>query len=215
MNWKKRVFENFKLYAITDLREEDSAIFDKVAAAYRGGADIVQLRSKTLRDAELFRIGSRFRRIANRFRKLFFVNDRIDLALAVEADGVHLGQDDLSMEGVRKIVAPGRLLVGRSTHSLIQALRAEREGVDYIGVGPIFETPTKPAYRPVGLDLIREVKQRVRLPFVCIGGVDRQNIHQVFEAGATRVAVVRAIFGASDPFQATQTLRKLIDEYEK
>ncbi len=211
MNWKKKVFENFKLYAITDLTEEDPEIFAKVEAAYRGGADIVQLRSKRLRDGTLYRIGIRFRKIANRFRKLFFVNDRPDLAVALKADGLHLGQDDFPMEAVRKILAQGPLFVGRSTHSLAQALQAVKEGVDYIGVGPLFRTPTKPSYPPVGLGLIQKVKDRIPIPFVCIGGIDQSNVRQVVRAGGLRVAVVRAVFGARDVAQATRDLRKALE----
>lgn len=206
MNWKKTVFKNFRLYAITDLRAEDAEIFRKVEAAYRGGADIVQLRSKTLTDGALYRLGLRFRKIADRYRKLFFVNDRPDLALAVKADGVHLGQDDLPIEAVRKILKGRKIFVGRSTHSLAQAVATAAEGVDYIGVGPIFGTPTKPTYQPVGTNLIREVKRRVKIPFVSIGGIDEKNIREVIVAGATRVAVVRAIFGAADVYQATKAL---------
>ena len=215
MNWKKQAFKNFKLYAVTDLRSDDPEILKKVEAAYRGGVDIVQMRSKTLSDAALYRIGTRWRKLANRFRKLFFVNDRIDLALAVAADGVHLGQDDLPAEGVRTILNGRSLFLGRSTHSLEQALRAEREGVDYIGVGPIFETPTKPSYKPVGLELIARVKDRVRVPFVCIGGIDSTNIREVAEAGGARVAVVRAVFGARDVLEATRKLREALEESVK
>lgn len=210
MSWKNTLFKNFKLYAITDLREEDPEIFGKVEAAYRGGADIVQLRGKGLRDAELYRLGLRFRKIADRFRKLFFINDRIDLALAVGADGVHLGQEDLPIKEVRKICAPARIFIGKSTHSLSQALQAQKEGADYIGVGPIFETPTKPAYQPVGLELIREVRRRISTPFVCIGGIDKTNIREVVQAGGLRVAVVRAVFGARDVERATRTLLNVI-----
>lgn len=215
MNWKKKAFDNFKLYAVTDLGEEDPDIFRKVEEACRGGADIVQLRSKTLSDGALYRIGVRFRRIADRHRRLFFVNDRPDLALAVKADGVHLGQEDLPLEGVRRILRGKKLWVGRSTHSLKEALAAVREGVDYIGVGPIFGTPTKPDYRPVGLGLIRQVRQRVNIPFVCIGGIDRHNVGQVLAAGARRVAVVRAVFGERDVYQATVKLRKAMEGNEK
>ena len=215
MNWKKSAFKNFKLYAVTDIRDEDPEILKKVEAAYRGGADIVQLRSKTLSDAALYRIGIQWRKIADRLRKLFFVNDRVELALRVEADGLHLGQDDLSLEELRKIVAGRQLFVGRSTHSLEQALRGGEEGVDYIGVGPIFETPTKPAYKPVGLELIQEVKKRVQIPFVCIGGINPTNVREVVEAGGSRVAVVRAIFEAQDVLAATRELRQALEESTK
>lgn len=215
MNWKKSVFKNFKLYAVTDIEKEDPSVLEKVEAAYRGGADIVQLRSKNLSDKTLYQIGVGMRKIANRYRKLFFVNDRPDIAVAVEADGVHLGQDDLPIQEARRIVAQGRLFIGRSTHSLKQVLEAEKEGADYIGVGPIFKTPTKPSYKPVGLELIRQVSQKIKIPFVCIGGINQDNIESVLESGARRVAVVRAIFGATDVSSATKNLRKIIDNHEK
>ena len=215
MNWKKSAFKNFKLYAVTDIQKEDPYLLEKVEAAYRGGVDIVQLRSKNLSDECLYRIGVSMRKIANRFRKLFFFNDRADIALAVEADGVHLGQDDLPIQGARKILARGPLFIGRSTHSLEQALEAVKEGVDYIGVGPIFVTPTKPAYEPVGLGLVREVSQKIKIPFVCIGGINQENIHSVLETGARRIAVVRAIFEATDVFTTAKNLRKTIENYEK
>lgn len=215
MNWKKSVLKNFKLYAVTDIRDAGPEILKKVEAAYRGGADIVQMRSKNVSDAALYQLGIRWRKIADKFRKLFFVNDRMDLALAVEADGVHLGQDDLPMQAFRKITARGELFIGRSTHSLHEALAAEREGVDYIGVGPIFETPTKPTYKPVGLDLIRAVKRRIQIPFVCIGGIDPSNIHYVVEAGGVRVAVVRAIFAAKDVTETTRKLREALEKNER
>lgn len=214
MTWKKSVFKNFRLYAVTDIRKEDTDILKKVEAAYRGGADIIQLRSQHLSDSALYPFGIRWRKIADRYRKLFFINDRPDFALAVGADGVHLGQDDMPMEGVRRILKGRKLFVGRSTHSLDQALRAVKEGVDYIGVGPIFETPTKPTYQPVGLGLIRQVARQIRIPFVCIGGIDQTNVRQVMDAGATRVAVVRAIFHAKDVYQATRDIRKVMEENE-
>lgn len=212
MNWKQNVFQHFKLYAVTDLQNEDPRILEKVEAAYRAGADIVQLRSKTLTDNVLYRLGIRFRKMADRYRKLLFVNDRPGLALAVGADGVHLGQDDLPLEGVRKILKGRKIFIGRSTHNLTQALEAARSGVDYIGVGPIFGTPTKPDYKPVGLNLIREVKRRVRIPFVCIGGIDLKNIRAVREAGGERIAVVRALFSAEDVGRATRDLRRALEE---
>ncbi len=215
MNWKKSVLKNFKLYAVTDIRDAGPGVLKKVEAAYRGGADIVQMRSENVSDAALYQLGIRWRKIADKFRKLFFVNDRADLALAVEADGVHLGQDDLPMQAFRKITARGELFIGRSTHSLHEALAAEREGVDYIGVGPIFETPTKPTYKPVGLDLIRAVKRRIQIPFVCIGGIDPSNIHYVVEAGGARVAVVRAIFAAKDVTETTRKLREALEKNER
>jgi thiamine-phosphate pyrophosphorylase len=162
-------------------------------------------------------MGIKIRKIAVRHGKLFFINDRPDLALAVGADGVHLGQDDLPVAVVRKLArgAGKKLSIGKSTHSLEQALAAEAERTDYIGVGPIFRTPTKAGYHPVGLDLITQVRRQVRLPFVAIGGIHLANINQVLNAGATRVAVVRAVFSAEDPKNAAKLLCRAIKTYRK
>jgi thiamine-phosphate pyrophosphorylase len=213
MNWKKSVFKTFKLYAVTDVKEPGDAILRKINDAYRGGADIVQLRSKTASDEALFLLGLKIRKIADRWEKLFFVNDRLDLALAVKADGLHVGQDDLPVKVIRRICkkAKAKIWLGKSTHSLRQALSAANEGVDYIGVGPIFETPTKPDYQAVGLPLIQEVKAKVSIPFVVIGGIDHHNISHVIAAGATRVAVVRAAFSGKDVYANTKKLRSKIE----
>jgi thiamine-phosphate pyrophosphorylase len=176
----------------------------------------VQLRSKHLSDRQLYDIGKKMRSIASQYQKLFFVNDRVDLAVAVGADGVHVGQSDMPVSMIREIAQKcGQLFfIGKSTHNLEQAHAAVREGVDYIGVGPVFKTPTKEHYEPVGLDLVRRVGQSVLLPFVAIGGIDASNIEQVLQAGATRIAVVRAIFSSEDSEDASRKLRKQIEIYQ-
>lgn len=215
MNWKRQVFENFKLYAVTDLRSDDPKIFRQIEEAYRGGADIVQLRSQTLSDRVLYRLGIEIRKIAGRVHKLFFVNDRLDLALAVHADGLHLGQDDLPVPAARQIAGDRKpFWIGKSTHSLEQARKALEEGPDYIGVGPVFATPTKPTYEPVGVKLVRDVSESISLPFVAIGGIDESNLRQVLDAGARRVAVVRAIFAAENAYQTTRRLREQIENFK-
>ena len=212
MSWKKAVFENFKLVAVTDIKAADEGILQKIDAAYRGGADIVQLRAKNRSDRELLELGAEIRKIADRHQKLFFVNDRLDVAIATSADGVHLGQDDLPIAVARRICNQARVAtwIGKSTHSFEQAITAEKEGADYIGVGPVFETPTKPGRKPVWLNLVRQVSAKVGIPFVAIGGIDASNLSSVINAGATRVAAVRAIFGAPDVFRATGELRGLL-----
>ncbi len=211
MNWKKECFKNFKLYGITDVKGDGGTILNQIAKAFEGGVDIVQLRSKTLMDASLIRLGLKVRKIANQYRKLFIVNDRVDLALAVEADGVHLGQDDMPLALARRLVrAP--MIFGKSTHSLRQAIQAKREGADYIGFGPIFSTPTKLNYAPIGSGEIEAVHKQMSLPIVCIGGINQSNIEQILAAGAKRVAVVRAIFSAPQPKQAAHLLKKIIEQ---
>ena len=207
MNWKKKLLKNFKLYAITDLKKEDPEIFKNVERALRGGADIIQLRSKVLLDGPFLHLARKMAPLVHRYRKLFFLNDRVHLMLVSNADGIHLGQDDLEYSYARKILGRNRF-IGRSTHSLAQALRAEKEGHDYIGVGPVFATPTKPNYTPVGLKLVENVSQNIKIPFVAIGGIDGRNVEKVRAAGANKIAVVRAVFAASNIEKATKQLKE-------
>jgi len=137
------------------------------------------------------------------------INDRADVALAVGADGVHVGQEDLPVSVVRQIVGPERI-VGKSTHSLEHALAAEQEGADYLAVGPIYPTPTKPEYPSVGLKVIGQVKACVSIPIVTIGGIDHKTLPQVLAAGAECVAVVRAVCGAADVEHAARKLKQAI-----
>ena len=212
MGWKEKVFKDFSLYVVTDLRSEGPEALRKIEQAYLGGADIVQLRSKILSDAALTRLGLKIRKIAQRQKKLFFVNDRVDLALVTGADGVHLGQDDMPVRMARDLArkAGRKLWVGKSTHCLNQALAAVKEGADYIGVGPVFATPTKPRAKSVGLKFVKQATSRIRIPWVAIGGIDLGNLRSVTEAGASRVAVVRAIFAANDPENAARELRNVL-----
>jgi thiamine-phosphate pyrophosphorylase len=209
LNWKEKVFKDFRLYAVTDLKDDDPGILKKIEQAYRGGADIIQLRSKLLTDAALVRLGLKIGKIAAKYRKLYFVNDRVDLALATGADGVHLGQEDLPVALAQRLARDvGRkILIGKSTHSLKQALAAVKEGADYIGVGPVFRTPTKPHTKSVGLRFVKQAASRIRIPWVAIGGIDLTNIGDVVAAGANRVAVVRAVFSAKDPERAARELK--------
>ena len=215
MDWKRQVFENFRLYAVTDLKGYDPDFLAKVEKAYRGGCDIVELRSKTLTDAELLRLGIKIRKIADRCRKLFIVNDRPDLAIAAGADGVHLGQDDLPVRAARELAKKaGRpLLLGKSTHSLVQAKKAAAEKPDYVAVGPVFSTPTKPDYEPVGLGLVEKVSKQIRIPVAAIGGIDASNLDAVLHAGARRIAVVRALFSAENIEAAAAKLRERIEKF--
>ena len=210
MSWKKKLLKSFRLYAITDLEEENSVIIKKVNEALQGGADILQLRSKTLSDAALLRLARKMLPLCRKHRKLFFINDRVDLVLASGADGVHLGQDDMPYRDARRILG-SKFFIGRSTHSLPQALKAAREGHDYIGVGPVFETPTKPDYVPVGLKLVGEVAAKVSVPFVAIGGIDSSSLGRVIEAGANSIACVRAIFSSKN---VQQSVKELLKQYE-
>ena len=189
---------DFKLYVIVDKKTcGERRMVHVVKEAIAGGADVIQLRDKDATAKELIRFGLAIRKLTRKTKVLFIVNDRPDIAKAVDADGVHLGQDDLPIKATRSILG-GNKIVGISTHSLSQAKQAQKIGADYIGVGPIFATPTKPEYKAVGVGLIRKVKNAVEIPFVAIGGIDASNIDAILAAGATRVAVIRAVCGAKD-----------------
>lgn len=215
MDWKASVFNSFRLYAVTDIRSEGPEVLRSIEAAYRGGTDIIQLRSKVLPDSSLIRLGLEIRGLAQRYRKLFFMNDRVDLALVAGADGVHLGQEDMSLVMARGLIQKSghNLWIGKSTHSMQQATAAIREGADYIGVGPVFETPTKPNAKSVGLGFVRQAAAKVRIPWVAIGGIDHSNIDEVMKAGATRVAVVRAVFAARKPELSAKKLKLQLQRF--
>jgi thiamine-phosphate pyrophosphorylase len=187
------------LYLVCDDRPDDF-----LHAALAGGVDIVQLRMKGGSDAQILRVAGRFKQICAEHGSLFLLNDNPELALEADADGVHVGQDDTPVARAREIVGRERL-VGLSTHSEEQVLKAD--GADYIGVGPIYETPTKPGRPGVGLELVRFAADRARVPFFAIGGVDLHNVELVRDAGAARVAVVRALTEAADPERSARALR--------
>jgi thiamine-phosphate pyrophosphorylase len=175
-------------------------------AALNGGVDIVQLREKELPRREVELAALTFRRLCDTYSALFIVNDDPDLARACNADGVHVGQDDMAASDVRSAVGPDAI-VGLSTHSEEQIVAAAEQPVDYVSVGPIWETPTKAGRPAVGLGLIRHAAARSPHPFFAIGGIDPSNAAQVVDAGAQRICVVRAIRDAKDPTVVAEELR--------
>lgn len=179
-----------------------------LAAALRGGVDVVQLRDKALPDDELVAAAAPFRRACDAHGALFVLNDRPDLVEACDADGAHVGQGDMPLAEARAVVGAERI-VGLSTHS-----RADIEdagGADYLGVGTVFATPTKPEDDTVGLELLRVAADFARIPWFAIGGIDLDNVGAVAAAGAFGVAVVRAIRDAEDPEAAARALRAAVD----
>lgn len=190
-----------RLYAIFDL--ETSSL---IPTAIDGGADIVQLRDKDASADQLVAAGRALAGACRARGALFVLNDRPDLALECGADGVHVGQEDESPADVRAM-AGDRLLLGVSTHSPEQVEAAERSDADYFAVGPVHATPTKPGRPAVGLDLVRYAAEHAGKPWFAIGGIDPGNAGVVVEAGATRLAVVRAIRDADDPRKAARALR--------
>lgn len=172
-------------------------------AVLAGGCRMVQLREKAMPLSELFPVAEVLRRRSREAGALFIVNDRADLALALDADGLHLGQDDLPGAAGRRLLRPGMIL-GVSTHDADQARRALADGADYIAVGSMFPTGTKPGFQLVGPDLIRRVRPEIAIPLVAIGGITEDNCEEVVSAGADAVAVISAVCAATDPETATR-----------
>jgi thiamine-phosphate pyrophosphorylase len=189
---------------VLEARPHDEDPRPLLDAALRGGVDVVQLRDKELPDDELVEAGRVFRRVCDAHGALFVLNDRPDLAHACAADGVHVGQEDAPVREARRLVGDD-LLVGLSTHAVEQIERAD--GADYIGIGPVFPTATKPDEAAVGLGLVRVAAHTAPVPWFAIGGIDLSNVADVVAAGGERVAVVRAIRDADDPEAAARALR--------
>jgi thiamine-phosphate pyrophosphorylase len=190
-----------RLYLICDERPDEF-----LRAALRGGVDIVQLRMKCADENRILAAGRRCARLCATHGALFILNDRPDLVAACAADGVHVGQEDVPVAHARELLGPERL-VGLSTHTPEQIERSNADSPDYIGVGPVYETPTKPGRPAVGLALVGYAAQHARMPFFAIGGIDAGNVEAVRRAGARGVAVVRALTEAPDPERAARELR--------
>jgi len=204
-----------RLYVITTDAPGPAETARVVEAALRGGADAIQLRKKLMPKGEQYRLALVLRTLTRAHGALLIVNDHADLALAADADGVHLGQDDLEPAVVRRLPGFEDLLIGRSTHSLEQARQAAADGVDYLGVGPVYPTPTKPGRPAVGLELVGAVASALSLPFVAIGGLDAGNAGEAIDAGARAVAVLRAVGEAPDPCQAARAIVNLLIARQK
>lgn len=197
----------FRLYLITDRNQTGGRpLIDVVKEALDGGVKAVQLREKDLPIRELLRLAEEMRKITKEAGAMLFINRRIDAAMAVEADGIHLGQTDLPVDVVRKIVG-NRFMIGVSTHNLNEAKEAEASSADFITFGPVYETPLKLKYgRPVGVEALKRVKSGVSIPVYAIGGIKSGNIEQILGTGADGVALISAIIGAKEPKKAVEAL---------
>jgi thiamine-phosphate pyrophosphorylase len=203
----------WRLYVITDEKASRGRPHLQVAeAAILGGTDVLQLRDKEASSGQLYRVALQLRKLTRDAKVPFIVNDRLDIALAADADGVHVGQADLPASVVREIMGPGKIL-GVSVDTVEEALLAEKDGADYLGVGPVFEARgTKPdAGEPLGVDRIVRIRRHCRLPIVAIGGIDAGNARKVREAGADAAAVISAIVAADDIAHAARRLKRILE----
>jgi thiamine-phosphate pyrophosphorylase len=196
-----------RLYVVTDRQQTAGRPLEEVvAAAARGGAGMIQLREKDLTARELYDLGAHLQSLLMPHGIPLLINDRLDVALALDAAGVHLAGHSLAPAQARRVLGPDKLL-GVSTHSLDDARQAMREGVDFIVFGPVFDTPSKRQYgTPQGLQRLTEVVAHVTCPVIAIGGIDLDNLPQVLHTGAHGVAMIRAVLAAPDPFEAARQL---------
>ncbi|WP_315786491.1 thiamine phosphate synthase [Fischerella sp. JS2] len=188
------------LYLVTSPTDK---LLEIVEAALKGGLTLVQYRDKNVDDAVRLQQAQKLRQLCHTYNAIFIINDRVDIALAVDADGVHLGQQDMPITVARQLLGPHRI-IGRSTTNADEMQRAIKEGADYIGVGPVYETPTKEGKPAAGLEYVSYVAKNCSIPWFAIGGIDPNNINDVIDAGAKRVAVVRGIMQAEQPTLVTQ-----------
>ena len=210
---RQRILAEADLYPVT-CRELSAGRSDLevVEAALRGGARIVQYREKNLGDGERLRRAGKLRQVTEEAGALLIINDRVDIALASGADGVHLGRDDLPVAAARRL-AP-ELLIGASTHSLADALESQEAGADYVNIGPIFPTATKEGLQKfLGPDAIVEIAPHLKIPFTVMGGIKAKNMEEVLSRGARRIAVVTAVTKADDITGAVRRLRDIIRSY--
>lgn len=206
---RRAQFAGSDLYVVTtETLSNGRSDVDVLHAVIEGGGKVIQLRDKQSSKAVFYKKAGVFRTLTKEAGILLIINDHVDIALAVNADGVHLGQDDLPLAAARTI-APS-LIIGRSTHSLEQALYEQREGADYVNVGPIFPTNTKEHSHVLGTRIIREAAECLTIPFSVMGGIKENNIADVIDAGARHIALVTAVTKADDMASAVQRLRTRI-----
>ena len=201
---------NYKLYLVTDrdlLKNTD--LYTAVEEAIKGGVTLVQLREKDLTTLEFYNTALNIKKVTDKYNIPLIINDRMDIALAVNASGVHIGQKDIPCTIARKILGNDKIL-GVSATTLSQAIKAEKEGADYIGVGAIFHTSTKQDAKPVSIDMLKEIKETLYIPVVAIGGITIKNIHQLDSSNIDGIAVVSDILGKEDIRLASENLNSLI-----
>ncbi len=202
---KKELLKKPGLYLVTDrgvLKGRDLIL----SSSLKAGLDMVQFRDKEASDKDFLETGFKIKELL-KHRALFIINDRVHMALALDADGVHLGSQDMPAVTARKILGKKKI-IGFSAHSIEEALDAQERAVDYIAIGAIFKTPIKPDYNITGLDILRQAAKKIKISLIAIGGINESNINDVAAAGVKRIAVIRAILEAQDPYLATKRMLK-------
>jgi len=203
MRSRRILLEKSLLYLILDRADFTRLPFDKIG--------LIQLRDKISDKSHILSSALKLAKRLKKAKALFIINDYIDIAILSGADGVHLGQEDLPLKEARKLLGNDKI-IGISCHNLGQALKAQKEGADYIGIGPVYPTPTKPGCRAIGLRVLRQLKGRIKIPYFAIGSINKRNIKEVAACGVSRIAVSRAILRDDDPERAASRLFEWIKE---
>ncbi|RYM02914.1 thiamine phosphate synthase [Sporolactobacillus sp. THM7-7] len=207
---------DYTLYLVTDPYNPSAhdRYFHKVADALRGGVTLLQLREKKASSKQLFELAGQLKDMAASYQVPLIINDRVDIALAVDADGVHVGQDDLPAGVVRGLIGPDKIL-GVSASTVEEAVQAEKDGADYLGVGAVFPTRSKADATSVSIETLGAIRQTVRIPIVAIGGIDEANVETLYPAGIDGIAVISAILSQKDVLGAAKALREKAETFRK
>ena len=205
----KKSLHNLRLYVLISSNIATKSVEETTELVIDGGADAIQLREKTMTDNEFISLARKIHDITTKSGILLIINDRITVARKVDADGVHLGQHDISVLEARDIIGNEKI-IGVSTHNIEQARRAQKEGADYVAIGPLYPTETKMNEPPVGLEIIQEAAKEINIPFIAIGAITLENIDEVLKAGASRVAVCSAIISSKDILSSTKKFKDKI-----
>ena len=208
---KKELLHRVRLYVLISSNIATKSVKETAKLVIDGGADAIQLREKTMSDSEFISLASEVRRITTGSGTSLIINDRVHVAREINADGIHLGQHDMSVPEAKEIIGDEKI-IGVSTHSIIQAKQAQKNGADYIAIGPIFPTKTKDYEPPIGIEIIQEISEAVNIPFLVIGAITLENLDGVLNAGASRVAVCSAIIGSKDIYSTTKQYKERLNE---
>lgn len=207
------MIKNWSVYLVTEESLSTKSTLEVVSEAIKGGIDVIQLRDKGLTMRERYVIGKELRRMTRAANIELIVNNDVDLAIAIDADGVHIGQDDLPIDEVRRLIGPSKI-IGLTTGNIDEMVEAESKGADYIGIGAIYGTSSKDLpdrKKSIGLDILAEAKKRLSIPIVAIGGISHSNAREVIRAGGDCVAVISAITASNNIEEATRALKNVVE----
>jgi thiamine-phosphate pyrophosphorylase len=207
---KKNSLHKMRLYVLISSNIATRSVRETARLVIDGGADAVQLREKTISDDEFISLAGEINDITTTSRTFLIINDRVNVARELNADGVHLGQNDMSVSEARKILGNEKI-IGVSTHNIIQARQAQKDGADYIAIGPVYPTTTKDYEPSIGLEVIQEISREISIPFLAIGAITLDNLDDVLNAGASRVAVCSAIISSKDILSTTKEFKNKLD----